>query len=241
MSHGDAVDLAQALGQAAAWSAPAYLDPTALLQFFQHIAQIVGRWAPAAKERMNAHRAAAATEATQDPEGGNRHARAWRAVVTCIHAGSIDRSGRAGIGKAVCDALNQGRGNPRLAQRMRYLRHSGPQRSWSQTRCDRSAGGSRARQATGSTVAAGAMVIGSVKQLPARRWGVRAGKPRRHTNGRSVGKTPHSFLVTDTRSEQVPGHWRFYEPPPLTPAAQVPGHRRWPMHLWRGARRLCQA
>jgi hypothetical protein len=109
---------------------------------------------------MNAHRAAAATEATQDPEGGNRHARAWRAVVTCIHAGSIDRSGRAGIGKAVCDALNQGRGNPRLAQRMRYLRHSGPQRSWSQTRCDRSAGGSRARQATGSTVAAGAMVIG---------------------------------------------------------------------------------
>ena len=93
---------------------------------------------------------------------------------------------------------------------MRYFSHSGPQRSWSQTRCDRSAGGSRARHATGRTVAAGAMVIGSVKQLPARRWGVRAGKPGRHTNERSVGKTPRSFLVTDTRSEQVPGHWRFH-------------------------------
>src|SRR5436190_21546646 len=45
----------------------------------------------------------------------------------------------------------------------------------------------------GSTPCTGAMVIGSVKQLPARRWGVRAGKPRRHTNERSVGKTPRSF------------------------------------------------
>ena len=31
----------------------------------------------------------------------------------------------------------------------------------------------------GSTPCTGAMVIGSVKQLPARRWGVRAGKPER--------------------------------------------------------------
>src|SRR4051794_25841600 len=85
----------------------------------------------------------------------------------------------------------------------------------------------------GSTPCTGAMVIGSVKQLPARRWGVRAGKPGRHTNERSVGKTPRSFILTDTCSEQVPGNWRLYEPPPLTPAAQVPGHRRWLMHLWR--------
>ena len=96
----------------------------------------------------------------------------------------------------------------------------------------------------GSTPCTGAMVIGSVKQLPARRWGVRAGKPGRHTNERSVGKTPRSFLLlTDTCCEQVPGHWRFYEPPcvgssrtldptyVLTPAPQVPGHRRWLMHL----------
>src|ERR1700682_3893125 len=42
------------------------------------------------------------------------------------------------------------------------------------------------------------MVIGSVRQLPARRRGVRADAPRRHTNERSGGKTPRSFLSSQT-------------------------------------------
>ena len=65
------------------------------------------------------------------------------------------------------------------------------------TRCDRYAGGSRARCDTVRIRAPGAMVIGSVKQLPARRWGVRADASRRLNKYGPAARRPTLLFVTD--------------------------------------------
>jgi hypothetical protein len=90
MSCGNAVDLAQALGQVAQASTSVDPDPVALLQFVQHIAQSIRREARGAEERVNAHRAAAAMEAGEEPEGRNGYAAARPAEMAFLHAGSMD-------------------------------------------------------------------------------------------------------------------------------------------------------